>query len=157
MASMFINGSGLNEQSLQKTFHRWFLPSFSSVGKAVSEQIIIFKSTNQKQKMPMTAMFVNESNRNEQSLQRTFHICFLLSFGTFDQAIAEKQIFQESTIQKIEWHVATMFADGSSRNKYPLQKTFHRCFVPCFSSLDYADSEDNIFFRNLPIRKMNCL
>ena len=38
---MFVNGSGQNEQSLQRTFHtcRCFLPSFSSFGKAVSEKI----------------------------------------------------------------------------------------------------------------------
>ena len=38
------------------------------------------KSANQKQESPMVAMFVNGSGWNEQSLQRTFHRCFLLSF-----------------------------------------------------------------------------
>jgi hypothetical protein len=37
---MFVNGSGRNEQSLQKTFHRCFLPSFGSFGQAVSEKTI---------------------------------------------------------------------------------------------------------------------
>ena len=32
VAAMFVNGSGQNEQSLERTFHRWFLPSFSSFG-----------------------------------------------------------------------------------------------------------------------------
>ena len=35
---MFANGSGRNEQSLQRTFHRCFLPSFGSFGQAVSEE-----------------------------------------------------------------------------------------------------------------------
>jgi len=35
------------------------------------------KSANQKQESPVAAMFVNGSGRNEQSLQRTFHRCFL--------------------------------------------------------------------------------
>ena len=39
MAVMFVNGSGRNEQSLQRTFHRCFLPSFGSFGQAVSEKI----------------------------------------------------------------------------------------------------------------------
>jgi hypothetical protein len=39
VAVMFINGSGQNEKSLQKTFHRSFLPSFGSFGQAVSEKI----------------------------------------------------------------------------------------------------------------------
>ena len=37
---MFVNGSGRNEQSLHRTFHRCFLPSFGSFGKAVSEEKI---------------------------------------------------------------------------------------------------------------------
>jgi hypothetical protein len=38
---MFVNGSGRNEQSLQRTtFHRSFLTSFGSFGQAVSEEKI---------------------------------------------------------------------------------------------------------------------
>jgi hypothetical protein len=37
---MFNNGSGWNEQSLYRTFHRCFLPSFGSFGQAVSEEKI---------------------------------------------------------------------------------------------------------------------
>jgi hypothetical protein len=32
MAAMFVNGSGQNEQSLERTFHRCSLPSFTSFG-----------------------------------------------------------------------------------------------------------------------------
>jgi hypothetical protein len=35
-----VNGSGQNEQSLQRTFHRCFLPSFTSFGRGVSEEKI---------------------------------------------------------------------------------------------------------------------
>jgi hypothetical protein len=38
-------------------------------------------------------MFVNGSGRNEQSLQRTFHRCFLLSFGSFGKAVSKENIF----------------------------------------------------------------
>jgi hypothetical protein len=41
------------------------------------------KSANQKQELPMTAMFVNGSGQIEQSLERTFHRCFLPSFTSF--------------------------------------------------------------------------
>jgi hypothetical protein len=37
---MFVIGSGRNEQSLQRTFQRCFLPSFGSFGLAVSEEKI---------------------------------------------------------------------------------------------------------------------
>jgi hypothetical protein len=40
---MFVNGSGQNEQPLEKTFHRCFLPSFGSFGKAVSEENIFLE------------------------------------------------------------------------------------------------------------------
>ena len=53
------------------------------------------KSTNQKQELPMVAMFVNESRTYEQSLKRTYHRCFLPSFGSFDQAVSERKIFIE--------------------------------------------------------------
>ena len=76
VAIMFVNELGQNEQSLQRSFHRCFLPSFSSFGQEVSEEKNLKKSTNQKQELPVVAMFVNGSGRNRQSLQRTFHRCF---------------------------------------------------------------------------------
>ena len=38
VVAMFVNGSGQNEQSLQRTSHRCFQPSFGSFGQAVSEE-----------------------------------------------------------------------------------------------------------------------
>jgi uncharacterized LabA/DUF88 family protein len=35
------------------------------------------KSANQKQELPVVAIFVNRSGQNERSLERTFHRCFL--------------------------------------------------------------------------------
>jgi hypothetical protein len=40
------------------------------------------KSTNQKQESPVAAMFVNGSEQNVQSLERTFYRCFLPSFSS---------------------------------------------------------------------------
>ena len=40
VVAMFVIGSGRNEQSLQRTFQRCFLPSFGSFGLAVSEEKI---------------------------------------------------------------------------------------------------------------------
>ena len=72
MVAMFVSGSKLNKQSLQRTFQGCFLPSFDSFGQAISEEKIFQKSTNQKQELPVVAMFVNGSEQNEQSLERTF-------------------------------------------------------------------------------------
>jgi hypothetical protein len=50
------------------------------------------KSANQKQEFPMVAMFVNGSGQNEQSLERTFHRCFLPSFTSFGRGVSEEKI-----------------------------------------------------------------
>ena len=58
---MFVNGLGRNEQSLQRTFHRCFLPSFGSFGQAVSEEKI----------------FKNQPNRNKNCLWQPY-ACLLM-------------------------------------------------------------------------------
>jgi hypothetical protein len=50
------------------------------------------KSANQKQELPVAATFVNGSGRNEQSLERTFHRCFLPSFTSFGSVVSEEKI-----------------------------------------------------------------
>ena len=40
VVAMFVNGSGWNEQSLYRTFHRCFLTNSRSIGFAVSEEKI---------------------------------------------------------------------------------------------------------------------
>ena len=60
-----FNGSGRNEQYLQRIFHRCCLPSFDSFGQAVSGENICQKSSNQKQKWPVVAMFLTD--RDEMS------------------------------------------------------------------------------------------
>ena len=144
MAATFVNESEINEQSLQRTFQGCFLPNFGSFGKAASEERSFQKSTNQKQELTVVAMFVNGSELNEQSLQRTFQGCFLPSFDSFGQAVSEEKIFQKSTNQKQELPVATMFVNGSGRNEQSLQRTCHRCFLPSFSSFGQAVSEEKI-------------
>jgi hypothetical protein len=71
---MFINGSELNEHSLDlprmlPTKFRFIWPS-GFRGEDFLE-------------LPMAAMFANKSGQNEQSLERTFHRCFLPSFTSF--------------------------------------------------------------------------
>jgi hypothetical protein len=58
-----------------------------------------YKSANQKKESPVVATFGNESGQNEQSLQRTFHRCFLSSFGSFGQAVSEEKIFKNLPIR----------------------------------------------------------
>ena len=117
VSATFFNESYRNEQSLQRTFHRCFMQSFGSFGRADVEEKIFYKSTNQKKELPVAAMFVNESNRKEHSLQGTYHRCYLQSFGSFGQAVSEEKIFQKSTNQKQELPVAAMFVNISGQNQ----------------------------------------
>ena len=56
VVAMFVNRSGRNEQASYRTFHRFrFIWPSGFRGKD------FFKSANQKQELPMVAMFVNES------------------------------------------------------------------------------------------------
>ena len=61
------------------------------------------KLANQKQALPMAAMFVDGSGQNEQSFQRTFHRCFLQSFGSFGKAVSEARFLE---IDKLETRIA---------------------------------------------------
>ena len=130
VVTMFVNGSELNEQYLLRTFQGCFLPSFDSFGQAVSEEKIFFqKSTNQKQEWPVVAMFVNGSGQNEHFLQRTFHRCFLPSFGSFGLAVSSEKIFKNRPIRNkncLWWPCLLMDRDKmSSFNKGPYQVSVH--------------------------------
>ena len=99
VAAMFVNGSELNEQSLQRIFQGCFLPSFNSFRQVVSEENNFLKSTNQKQELPVVAMFVNGSRQNEHSLQRTCHRCSLPSFGSLGHMVSEEKISKNRPIR----------------------------------------------------------
>jgi hypothetical protein len=51
-----------------------------------------WKSANQKQELPMATIFVNGSGQHKQSLERTFHRCFLPSFTSFGWGVSEEKI-----------------------------------------------------------------
>ena len=114
------------------------------------------KSTNQKQELPVAAIFVIGLGRNEQSLQKTSHRCILPSFSSFGKAVSEEKIFQKSTNQKQELSVADMFVNESggieqSYNRSPSVDAFYQVSVHLTKRF-----QRNIFFRNQPIRNKNC-
>ena len=81
------------------TFHKCFLPNFSSFWAGRFRGEDSQKLTNQKQELPVATMFVNGSKLNEQSLQRTLHICSLPISSLFGQAVSEKKIFRNFLIK----------------------------------------------------------
>jgi hypothetical protein len=65
-------------------------------------------------------MFVNRSGQNEQSLKRTFHRCFLPSFGSFGQAVSEEKIFRNRPIRNKNclWHPCLLTDWDEMSNPY---------------------------------------
>ena len=106
--------------NLQSTFHRCFLPNIGSFCQAVSAEKIFQKSTNQKQELPLAAMFVDGSKRNEHSSQRTFHILFLPSFGSFGKEISQGNIFKNRPLRNKNclWQPCLLMDRGKMCNLY---------------------------------------
>ena len=114
------------------------------------------KQTNQKPELPVVAMFVNGLGQNQQSLQRTFHRCFLPSFGSFGHVVSEEKIFRNRPIRnknRLWWPCLLMALE---RNEYSLQRTAHRYFLTSFGSFGQAVSEEKNL-KNQPIRNKNRL
>ena len=99
VVAIFFNGSGRNEQSIQRTRHRCFLQSFGSFGQAVSEKKIFRNRPIRKKNCLWWPCQLMDLDENEHSLQRTAHRCFLPSFGSFGQAVSEEKIFKNRPIR----------------------------------------------------------
>ena len=90
--AIFVGRMEPNEEVLQRILHRCFLPSLAPFGQAVSEEKIFLTLANQKQELPLAAIFVGGVRRNEETLQRTLCRCFLPSLVPFGPVISEEQI-----------------------------------------------------------------
>jgi hypothetical protein len=53
---------------IARFWHRCFLPSLAPSGQAVSEEKIFLTLANQKQELPLVAIFVGGIGRNEETL-----------------------------------------------------------------------------------------
>ena len=91
------------------------------------------KSSIQKQELPVVSMFVNGSGRNEQSLYRTFHRCFLSRFSSFGQAVSEEKILKNRPFRNkncLWWPCLLMDRDEMSNfNRGPSMDTSYQVSV----------------------------
>ena len=114
------------------------------------------KSTNLKQELPLAAMFANELRRNEQSLQRTFHRCFLPSFGSFGKVVSEEKIFRNPPIRNKNclWQTCLLTNRDEMSNLYrgPSIHAFYQISVHLGKRF-----QRRRFFRNQPIKNKNGL
>ena len=65
-------------------------------------------------------MFAKGSERNEQSQQRTFHRCFLPSFGTFGQTVSEGKNLKNQPIRNKNhlWQPCLLMDQDGMSNLY---------------------------------------
>ena len=62
--------------------------------------------------------------------------------SSFGQAVSEEKILKKSVKQKQELPVVAMFVNRSGQNDQSLERTFHGCFQPSFSSFGWDVSEE---------------
>jgi hypothetical protein len=79
-----------------------------------------FKSTNQKQELPVAAMFVNRLGQNLQSLERTAHRCVLPSFGSFGQTVSKEKNLKNQPIRNKSrlWRSCSLMDRDEMSNLY---------------------------------------
>ena len=144
--SKFYRGPAI-DASYQVSYHlaKWF-----------QRKKLFQKSNNKKQELSMTAMFVNGSKCNEQSLQRTFHRCFLPSFGLFGQAVSKQKIFRNRPIRNKNclWRPLQLM-DRNKMNKYYRELSIDASYQVLVHLA--KQFQRRRFFRNQPTRNKNCL
>ena len=133
---MFVIGSGQNQQSLQMTFHGCFLPSVHSFGQAVSEEkIFLFRNqpirNNNCLWWPCLLSDLDKMSNlyREPPIDASYQVSVHLA-----KRFRRRRFFFKSANQKQELPLAAMFVNGSGQNEQSLERTFHRCFLPIFTS-----------------------
>ena len=127
MVAMFAYRSKRNEQSLEDLPQ--MLPiKFRFIWQSGFRENIQ-KQTNQKQELPVVAMFVYGSGRNQQSSQRTCHRCFPPSFGSFGQTVSEEKNFKNQPIRNKNrlWRPCLLMDRDKLSNLYrglPIEDTY---------------------------------
>jgi hypothetical protein len=129
------------------------LTELSSLNK---EFIIIIIIIWPKQELSVAAMLVNGSGRNEQSILRTFHRCFLQSFGSFGNSVSKEKIFRNQPIRNKNclWWPCLLTNRDEMNILYrgPTIDTSYQVSVHLAKWF-----QRRRFFRNRSIRNKNCL
>ena len=116
-----------------KDLPRMLPTKFRFIWPSVFREDFFQKSTNQKQELPVVAMFVNGSARNEQSLEDLPQM-LPTKFRFIWPSDFRGEDLKKLANQKQELPMVAMFANGSVQNEHCLERTFHRCFLPSFTS-----------------------
>jgi hypothetical protein len=96
---MFVNGSGQNVQTLERTEHRCFLPSFGSFGQMVSEEKN-FKNQpiRNKSRLWWSCLLTDRDEMNNIYKWPSIDASYQVSVH-FGQAVSEEKIFKNRPIR----------------------------------------------------------
>ena len=155
MAAMFVIGSKQNEQFPQRTFHRCFLPRFGPFGQAVSEQKISRNRPIRNKNGLCWPCLLMDRDKMSNFLQRTFHRCFLPTFGSFGKVVSEEKIFRNQPIRnkKCLWRPYLLMDRDEMSNldrRPPIDASYQ-------ISVHLTKRFQRRFFRNQPIKNKNYL
>ena len=127
------------------------------LAKRFQRRLFFQKSTNQKQELSVAAMFVNGSELNKQSLERTCQGCFLPSSIHLAQQFQRRIFFRNQPIRNNNcmWRPC-LLADRHEMSNLYREPAIDASYQPSFGSFGQAVSDKKIF-KNRPIRNKNCL
>ena len=116
VVAMFVNGSGQNEQTLQRNFHRCLLPRFGLFGKAVSEKIFRNQPIRNKNCLWQPCLLMDQDEMSnlhrEPSKDASYQVSVHLA-----KRFQRRIFFRIQPIRKKELSVAAIFVNGSGRNE----------------------------------------
>ena len=157
VAAMFINGSELNEQALQRTFQRCFSYQASIHLAKRFQRRRFFRNQPIRNKNWLWWQCLLTDRDEMSNLYRGHAIDDSYQVSVhWAKWLQRRRFLQKSTNQKQELSVVAKLDNGSGRNESSLQRTCHRCFLPSFGSFGQVVSEEKIF-KNRPIRNKNCV
>ena len=120
MVAMFVNGSGQNEQSLQRTFHRCFLPSFGSLGQVVLEKNFSNQPIRHKSRLWRPCLLTNREEMSNLYRGPNIYASYQVSVHL---ATVSGEELKNSANQKQESPVAAMFVNGSGQIEHSQNTT----------------------------------
>jgi hypothetical protein len=118
---MFVNGSGQNVQSLERTAHRCFLPSFGSFGQTVSEEKNLKNQPiRNKSRLWRSYLLTDRDEMSNIYIGPSIDASYQVSVHLAKRFQRISKIFKKSANQKQELPVAAMFVNGSGLNEQSL-------------------------------------
>ena len=135
---MFVNGSGRNEQSLQRTFQSSFLPSYVHLATVSEEIFFLNQPIRNKNRLWQPCLLTDRDEMSNLYSGPSIDAFYQVSIY-FAKRFQRRRFFFKSANRKQELPVAAMFVDGSG------QKCCLGSFVKMFLAQTVDPGELSIF------------